>query len=236
MKRKEFLKLGMAGMASVFIPTVSHSFVPAALPRVLILGDSISIGYFPFVKELLDGKADVNRPFKSDGNPENCQGTTNGMAQIDRWIGKTKWDVIHFNFGLHDIKHVDPDTGKNSNEVKDPRQAEPKQYKKNLQQITEKLVATGAKLVFATTTPYPENVGGPLRAYGDAEKYNKVAVKIMKKNSIQVNDLFSFVLPEMSSLQRPNNVHFTEVGSKALAKQVSETIIGCLKIFTPVHD
>lgn len=224
MKRKDFLKLGLAGMAATFIPTVSWSSSKNTFPKVLILGDSISIGYYPFVKELLAGKAEVIRPFKTDGNAENCQGTTNGIANIDRWIGDAKWDVIHFNFGLHDIKHVDADTGKNSNKLEDPRQAEPKQYKKNLKLITKKLRATGAKLIFATTTPYPENVGGPLRKYGDAEAYNKFAVKIMKKHKIPVNDLYAFVLPIMSDIQRPENVHFTEEGSQALAEQVLKNI------------
>ena len=228
MKRIEFLKLGMAGMASSIFPFGVYAGDVKALPKVLILGDSISIGYFPYVKEYLKGKADVTRPFKSDGKPENCQGTTNGIANIDRWIGDAKWDVIHFNFGLHDIKHVHPETGKNSNELKDPRQAEPKQYRKNLQLITKKLTATGAKLVFATTTPYPENVGGPLRAYGDAEKYNKIALKIMKKQNVQIDDLFGFILPKMDELQRPNNVHFTDEGSKELGEQVSKFIIGYL--------
>lgn len=228
MKRKDFLKLGIAGMATTFIPTSVWSSSKGALPKVLILGDSISIGYFPFVKEQLAGKAEVTRPFNINGNAENCQGTTNGIINIDRWIGDTKWDVIHFNFGLHDIKHVDPVTGKNSKKTKDPRQAEPKQYKKNLKQITEKLKATGAKLIFATTTPYPEDVGAPLREFGDAEKYNKIARKIMKKNKIPINDLHAFVLPRMSDLQRPKNVHFIEDGSKALAEQVVKNIIGYL--------
>lgn len=228
MKRKEFLKLGVTATAASLLPIHTFAGKFTAVSNILILGDSISIGYYPFVKKNLTGKAEVTRPFKSNGAPENCQGTTNGIANIDRWIGDTKWDVIHFNFGLHDLKHVDSVSGKNSNELQDPRQAEPKQYKRNLQIITKKLKATGAKLIYATTTPYPESVDGPLREYGDAEKYNKVALKIMKKNKILINDLFEFVLPRMGELQRPKNVHFTDEGSKELAAQVSSTIVGYL--------
>jgi acyl-CoA thioesterase-1 len=119
---------------------------------------------------------------------------------------------------------VDPLTGKNSRNPEDPLQADLKQYKKNLEVIVEKLTKTGAKLVFATTTPYPDEVGGPLRDPGMSEKYNKVALKIMKKNGIAVNDLYAYVLPRMEELQRPNNVHFTEAGSRALAKQVAKII------------
>lgn len=232
MKRREFIfgsAIGLIGstmLPAIVMANANDGNLNDDLPKVLILGDSISIGYFPYVKEFLKGKANVNRPFKSDGAAENCQGTTNGIKNIDRWIGDTKWDIIHFNFGLHDIKHVDAITGKNSEKLEDPRQAEPKQYKKNLRMITDKLKTASAKIVFATTTPFPENVGGPLREYGDAEKYNKIALKIMKRNNVQVNDLFGFVLPRMSELQRPNNVHFTDEGSKALAEQVSKIIIG----------
>jgi hypothetical protein len=190
------------------------------LPKVLLIGDSISIGYLPKVQELIKGKAIVDRILlKPNGKPENCQGTTFGVANIDRWLGDTKWDMIHFNFGLHDIKHVKPESGKSSNDPNDPPQANPKQYKKNLTEIVEKLKATGARLIFATTTPYPEGTK-PYREFGDEVKYNKVAKKIMKKNDITINDLHAFVLPRMEQLQRPVNVHFTDEGSKALAEQV----------------
>ena len=224
MNRKEFLKISALGFTSTILHTDALSVPKSKLPNILLLGDSISIGYHPFVVDLLSGRATVNRPMVEKDKAENCQGTSNGIKNIDRWIGDTNWDIIHFNFGLHDIKHVDPVTGKNSQKLEDPRQAEPKQYKKNLMQIVEKLKATKAKLIYATTTPYPEELSGPLREFGDAEKYNKIARKIMKKNDIPVNDLYSFVLPRMEELLRPNNVHFTEEGSKALARQVADVI------------
>ena len=82
-------------------------------------------------------------------------------------------------------------------------------------------------MVFATTTPYPEGTK-PFRGFGDEVKYNKVALKIMKKNDIPVNDLHAFILPRMEQLQRPVNVHFTEDGSKALGKLVAESIMDYL--------
>lgn len=222
MKRKDFLKISILGLLASVLPATSYA--KDKLLKVLILGDSISIGYFPFVKEMMKGKASVTRPFKGDGSAENCQGTTNGIINIDRWLGETKWDVVHFNFGLHDLKHIDPDTGKNSKNFKDPLQADIKQYKTNLIEIVGKLKATGAKLVFATTTPYPDELGAQIREPGMYKKYNKAALKIMKKKDVEVDDLNSFVLPQMDKLMRPNNVHFTEEGSKALAGQVVKSI------------
>src|SRR5437763_13743340 len=77
----------------------------AGLPRVLIIGDSISIGYQVPLREALKGKANVHRP------ATNCGPTTRGVEQIEQWLGDEKWDVIHFNFGLHDVRHFD-DQGK----------------------------------------------------------------------------------------------------------------------------
>lgn len=222
--RRRFLRTSISAIPFLALTGTGFKWPEKKLPNVLILGDSISIGYFPFTRELLKEKALVTRPFKQDGTPENCAGTTNGVKHINRWLGDTKWDLIHFNFGLHDLKHVDPETGKNSKDPLHPHQADLKQYKQKLEVIVEKLKTTGAKLVFATTTPYPDEVGGPLRDPGMPEKYNKVALKIMKKNGILVNDLFAFVLPRMEELQRPNNVHFTEAGSKELAEQVAGKI------------
>lgn len=213
------------------MPKTLLSFSKQSLPNILILGDSISIGYTPFVKELMAGKANVVRPMLENGEPENCEGTTKGVKNIERWLANSgagnsafQWDIIHFNFGLHDIKHVDPVTGENSNDPKNPQQAELKQYKKNLEIIVEKLKTSGAALIFATTTPYPDKVGSPLRDPGMSAKYNIAALKIMNRNEIIINDLYAFMLPRMSELQLPENVHFTPEGYEALARKVVERI------------
>ena len=165
-----------------------------------------------------------------NGGFQNCAGTTNGIKKILEWIGGVQWDLIHFNFGLHDIKHVDPQTGKNSKRFNAPQQATPKQYEKNLNIIVKKLKKTKAKLVFATTTPYPNTKLKPARKPGMHKIYNTIALKIMKKEKVYINDLHAFVTPRMRELQRPNNVHFTEFGSRELAKEVVKSILGNLKM------
>jgi len=60
----------------------------AGLPRVLLIGDSISIGYTVPVREMLKGKANVHR-IPANGGP-----TTNGLAHIDEWLGEGRWDLI----------------------------------------------------------------------------------------------------------------------------------------------
>lgn len=232
--RRTFLKTTMAATPVVVMPGFIQGFSFAEdLPNVLLLGDSISIGYTPFVREMLKLRANVFRPMQDNGKPENCAGTTNGVEHIDRWLRGRKWTVIHFNFGLHDLKHVDPVTRENSNNPDHPQQADPKIYRKNMEIIVEKLKATGAKLIFATTTPYPDKVNGPLRLPGMPEKYNRIAVKIMNRNQIGINDLYAFMLPRMKELQLPENVHFTEEGSRALAEKVTERIKEALDELNP---
>ncbi len=234
MERRKFIKNSIYMTPAVFLSNLTLAKTIINLPNVLILGDSISIGYTPFVQEKLKGKANVYRPVLKNGDPENCQGTTNGVKNIDRWLAQSgleniHWDIIHFNFGLHDIKHVNPETGENSTNPKHPQQADIKQYKKNLKEIVHKLKATGSHLIFATTTPYPDKVDGPVRKPGMPEKYNKAAINIMNKNDIIINDLYAFMLPRMSKMQIPNNVHFKAEGYDALAGKVAERIMEVIR-------
>ncbi len=184
-------------------------------PRVLIIGDSISIGYFKPLQKLLEGKAIVEH------NAGNAADTANGLANLDKWLGDTRWDVIHFNHGLHDLKYVD-EQGRNTSVEKGKQKIPIEQYEKNLDELVTRLKKTGARLIFATTTPVPDGTG--FRVKGDAEKYNVAAKRVMKKHGVRIDDLCSFALPRLGEIQRPQNVHFTEAGSQLLAEQVANSI------------
>jgi hypothetical protein len=219
--RRFFLKSAGSFGTLMFLPKNAFGLSNRSLPNVLILGDSISMGYTPFLQEILAEKANVWHP------DENCEGTTKGVLKVDEWLGNTKWDIIHFNFGLHDLKHVDAISGTNSSKPEDPLQADVRQYSKNMKIIVNKLKASGAKLIFATTTPVPEK-SSPLREPEQVLLFNKAALKIMKKNKIEVNDLFGFALPGIKEIQIADNVHFKPEGYKALAERVSEYILKAL--------
>ncbi|MBI3823216.1 MAG: SGNH/GDSL hydrolase family protein [Planctomycetes bacterium] len=177
------------------------------LPRVLLIGDSISIDYTLPTRKLLAGKANVHR-IPANGGP-----TDNGTKNIKKWLGEGKWDVIHFNWGLHDIKLGG---GKHQVPIDD--------YEKNLRDLVKTMKGTGAKLIWATTTPVPEGKLSPPRKNEDVIAYNKVAKKIMDENGIAINDLYAFALPQLDKLQKPVNVHFTPKGSEALAERVAAAI------------
>ena len=67
------------------------------LPRILLIGDSISIGYTLEVRKFLKGKANVHRA------NANCGPTDSSLKRIDKWLEGGRWDIIHFNWGLHDV-------------------------------------------------------------------------------------------------------------------------------------
>lgn len=181
----------------------------AGLPRVLLIGDSISIGYTLPTRTLLAGKANVHRI------PQNGSSTGYGLSQLDKWLGGGRWDVIHFNFGLHDAKL--PPEG--------VRHAPLDVYEKNLRELVARMKATGAKLIWATTTPVPK--GGnlaPNRRFGSLEQYNRIAEKVMRESDVRINDLNAAIKPHLANVGRSNDVHFSEAGYKILAKYVATAI------------
>ena len=188
------------------------------LPRVLIIGDSISIGYTLPVREMLKGVANVHRP------PVNCASTKHGINGIEDWVGNKKWDVIHFNWGLHDLKYMGP----NGENLADPQlnsssqQVPIDEYVKNLQRLVLYLKKTKAELIWRNTSPVP--IGAKGRVVGDSKKYNDAAQEIMSHYSIETNDLYQFAKDNWDKVGRKADVHFTPEGSKELAKLVAKSI------------
>ncbi|MCE9610163.1 MAG: SGNH/GDSL hydrolase family protein [Chthoniobacter sp.] len=192
----------------------------AGLPRVLLIGDSISMGYTIPTRAALAGVANIHRI------PANGGSTDVGLKNIDVWLATggadRKWDVIHFNWGLHDLKHWKD--GKL--DLTGPQVNPLEQYEKNLREIVARLKKTGAKLVFATTTPVPGGSGG--RVEKDELAYNESALRIMKAEGVAIDDLHAIVRAKPDT-QLPANVHFTADGYKVLAAQVVSSIKDVLK-------
>lgn len=194
-------------------------------PKALIIGDSISIGYTDKVAQLLRGKADVERPMREDGKAQNCGPTSKGISDLDLWLGETEWDVIHFNWGLHDLcyRHPDSTASGHRDKVNGKVSVKPEQYEVNLRQLVARLQATGATLIWASTTPIPEGTLG--RFAGDEITYNAIAAEVMSENGIPIDDLYLYMLPKAEEYwQGPGNVHFTKEGSDYLAAKVAAMI------------
>ncbi len=190
-----------------------------AMKKVLIIGDSISIGYTPFVTERLKDVAAVTH---SEGN---AGPTSKGIENINAWLGDTQWDAILFNFGLHDLCHwVD----KKKDKVNGKPTVSIEQYEENLEKLVVRLKQTNARLIWADTTHVPE--GEPGR-YANAEQdYNKVARKVMQKHGIPITDLEtpSRAMPAEHRAGK-GDVHYKAKGYELLGSVVEEAIRAQLK-------
>ncbi len=224
--RRRCQRLAMTALAAAMSATVGYAqaqrpahFQPItddpSLPRVLIIGDSISIGYTLPLRAALKGAANVHRP------PENCAHTWRGLEKIDQWLGDGKWDLIHFNWGLHDLKYVDkggklalPPDGKQVSTLEE--------YESNLDKLVQRLRETGAKLIWRPTTPVPEGAGGRIPA--DLPKYNQAAHRVIDRYGIEVDDMNAFIAANKIPHSRPGNVHFSPESSAQLGQNSAAAI------------
>lgn len=175
------------------------------LPRVLLIGDSVSRGYTQAVRKALAGKVNVHRA------PANCGPTASGLKNIEVWLGDGQWDLIHFNFGIHDRNTPIAD------------------YKQRLEQLIERMKKTGAKLVWATSTPCPDTKNGQYKSAPIMER-NTAAAQVMKKHGIGIDDLFTAIEPHLATLQNPDDVHFTAQGYDFLGESVAKAIKAALNL------
>lgn len=182
--------------------------------NMLIIGDSISIGYTPFVGKALAPGIIVAH------NPGNGGSTVRGVENVEKWLDNRQWDIILFNFGLHDLVHKDQE---NKYDVVNGKiSVSLEEYRTNLETIVAKLRETTATLLFVTTTVVPENSAG--RRVEDPAKYNAVALEVMKKNGIEVIDLYTASLAIHPQNSKPGNVHYTPEGYELLANYIVKAI------------
>jgi hypothetical protein len=186
------------------------------LPRVLVIGDSISMGYLLPLRDLLKDKANVQHP------PENCRSSRRIVQQIDKYLGSKHWDVIQFNCGIHDLTYLNeagkvaaPDQGGKAQVPLD-------EYRANLEKIVARLKKSGAVLIWCTTTPMDKPAA--YRKPGDVDRYNAVAEKIMLQQGIRITDLHGKILEHDAPKWTPEGVHFTPEGYRELASYVAPGI------------
>ena len=208
---------------ALFLLSLTASLGARDLPKALLIGDSISIGYTPYVVAALKGKVQVIH------HRGNAQHTGTGLKMLDRWVGETQWDVIHFNWGLWDLCYRHPKSKEQGRRDKKRGSLTTplERYEKNLDQLAGRLKKTKAKLIWAHTTTVPKGEAG--RKLGDDDRYNEAAVRVMKKHGILINDLNSLTdgfPPEL--FVKPGDVHYKSEGSKkigqAVAKEISEVL------------
>jgi hypothetical protein len=175
------------------------------LPRVLLVGDSITRGYFSAVEKHLAGRAYCARLTTSK-----CVSDPTFNDDLKLILEQYDFSVIHFNNGLHGWGYTEDE------------------YRDGLLKTIAavKKYAGDAKLVWATTTPVREQ--GNLEAVAERTKRvklrNKFASEITTEQSIPTDDLFGLV-QQHPEWQSTDGVHFNAQGNEELAKQVAESVL-----------
>ncbi|MDT8390600.1 MAG: hypothetical protein RRC34_08855 [Lentisphaeria bacterium] len=208
-----------------------------SLPRVLVIGDSISMNYHEAAKRALKGVANY---YRVEGN---AGPSDRGVACMELWLGdyKTKglhWDVIQFNHGLHDLKQFyDEETrtyGKHQLDVES--------YKANLEKEIVMMRETGATLMWCSTTPVPGssvgrwNEGVMGRRKDEDLVFNRAAMEVMANHpDILINNLNRVIREAVKTTDvfadwsKGTDVHFwgrpqQEVVGQAVAEAVKRAL------------
>ncbi len=181
------------------------------MKKILLLGDSIQLGYQKFVKEDLKNKCDV---FYSEDNGRFTQYSYWLINQMYKEYGN--FDVVHFNNGYWDMK-IDPPMKECFNSIDE--------YLHGLRKIIKYAQDRGAKVIFATTIPiYKDSNTKIVFNNEDVVKYNNAALKLMKELDVEVNDLYSLMLKGDKYYKCDDMLHLTQEGSKVCAKQISDLL------------
>lgn len=173
-------------------------------PRVLLIGDSITRGYYKGVEDRLKGKAVVGRltTSKSLGDPA-------FIAEVSLVLASGPVDVVHFNNGLHGWGYTEAE------------------YAAALPDLLAAIRkgAPTAKLIWGSTTPV--RVADKLDTI-DAKTErvrarNKAAAELMAKEKVAVDDLFGLMESKAEWYSR-DGVHLTAAGTAALGEQVADHV------------
>lgn len=189
-------------------------------PAVALIGDSIRLGYAPGVMERLQGKARILSLAENGGDSNNV------LKHLDRCL-QERPVLVHLNCGLHDLK-VDRQTRKH--------QVELPVYEANLREIAARVRREGAALVFANTTPIQDarhaaRGAGFDRFEADVERYNAVALRVMREAGVPVHDLHELVRKHgVERLQQADGTHYAEIGNQVLAEAVADCVTRQLKV------
>jgi len=133
------------------------------------------------------------------------------LAQIDKLVGDTQWDIIYFNFGIGELFYRDPATREIRIMSKDGggvRVSMPAQYESQLDSLVTRLKTTNAKLIWGNTTPmvtvswFPTYQGN-LFDVGAEVEYNAIAARVMAKHKVPVVDLHGHVMAQF----KPDEKH-----------------------------
>ena len=200
------------------------------LPKVVLLGDSIRIGYDRYVRDALFGQAEVLFP------GENCAFAQNVLRRVNLWKDDGKWGndvvLVHWNAGLWDCLHLDGEGPLTPLPV----------YRDFLTRIHRRLRRhfPAARLIFATSTPVIEegytNPSLYARFNTEIEAFNAAAREALEPVGETIDDLYVVMA------QAPNDEHsdmthwYTPAGTKRIGDAVLASVCAALGIPVPTRS
>lgn len=205
------------------------------MKNILLLGDSIRMGYDSFLRNKLLGRANV---FYSEDNGRFAQFT---LRQLSDWKGALSLpeiDIVHWNNGLWDVLHLNAASGGRDGEAEgktispsnvsaelhfeaDPL-TPPDIYRYYIGRIFTRIrqLFPGAEVVFATTTPViEEQANWAYRSNREIDDYNRIAREVLVPRGVRINELGEFAAKNCQTLHR-DWVHYNDEGSALLADEI----------------
>jgi len=181
--------------------------------KVVLVGDSIRMGYESYVRTVLADTATVWAPEDNGGNSANV------LAHFDEWVIAQQPDVLHLNCGLHDLKREAGAAG--------PAIALD-QYARNLRALFGRLADAHITTLWATSTPVNEvwHARGALRRLEeDVIAYNRTSLAVAAEFGLPVNDLYCLVASRgRDLLLAQDGRHFVPAGYALLGEAVAAAI------------
>ena len=187
--------------------------------KITLIGDSIRMQYEKKVKELLGEDFEVFSP------KENCRFAKYTLRGLFEWSADMRESrIIHWNNGLWDTTNILGDNKLFSSE---------EEYIENIERIADVLLSKYDKVIFATTTPVSEkNIHNK---NSDAERYNKLAIDVLTKKGVVINDLYTPLASDIESNVSSDLIHLSERGIEIAANQVANVILEEAKKLTNVN-
>lgn len=169
-------------------------------PRVLLVGDSITKGYYSNVASALEGKAYCAK-FATSA----CIADPAFQLQLNTMLSQYHWDIIHFNNGLHGFRYTEAE------------------YQGGYEQAMEmiKKLAPDAKLIITLTTPL-QSISELDNLNPRVGERNRIAREMAEKNGAQIDDLHSISEGHPEYYRDP--YHYKQEAVKLQAEQVTSEI------------
>ena len=198
------------------------------MKKIILIGDSIRIGYDKYVKDALKDEAIVLYP------PENCRFAQYVLRTVIDWRNNGEWgddaDVVHWNAGLWDTLRL----------YGDEPLTPPETYRDMIKRVDKRLrmFFPKAKMIFATSTKVQEEkYGRDFKRYNkDVEEYNRIALEALADTDTVINDLYSFTSSLPAEYYSDVTHLYTPEGTNAMTNKVLEVICAELGIEKKHYD